>query len=457
MNGWGRDRAGMVAESPDQPRRDGRPARRSPAVRARAASGEERERLWARLADYPGWGNDLEALAGIPSAETGPPRRARASDSAGPGNERGAATEGRTSCGAREARERSSGIATRSTGRSRRPRPRHLWLVPGIGLALFANGQASQLERRTGSAPRVQHRSRPAEGSSGFAGPRCSRSTTRRTTPSLALGVLLRLVSDRDLAVRLRWRACVARPHRGRVGHRRPDQVHGGTRDHRIARLPPRSPRARARSGRRLVAMNDAFVFVAAGAPHGRHGQRPDGRLELRPSPAVPRPDTRLRAPGALDRPHSPRVASSTTGSPPPSRSRGSGRSDWLAHYSIGIAFAFLLLAIWGIAWVRSPAILPALTVGIGTIVAPWFVMQPAMGAGIAGSKTPSPRAARLRNLATHTVFGLGLYLSALGAVVGPRTLGRPGDGPWSRRPGAAPASVRFTRWRRWRRESGGR
>jgi hypothetical protein len=73
-----------------------------------------------------------------------------------------------------------------------------------------------------------------------------------------------------------------------------------------------------------------------------------------------------------------------------------------------------LLLGIWGIAWVRSPAIWPALAVGIGTIVAPWFVMQPAMGAGIAGSRTPSPRATRLRDLATHSVFGLGLYSAAV-------------------------------------------
>jgi hypothetical protein len=52
--------------------------------------------------------------------------------------------------------------------------------------------------------------------------------------------------------------------------------------------------------------------------------------------------------------------------------------------------------------------------VGLGTIVAPWFVMQPAMGAGIAGSRTPNPAATRLRNLGTHTVYGIGLYASAL-------------------------------------------
>ena len=33
-------------------------------VRARAAAGDERDRLWARFHDYPGWGSDLDGLAG---------------------------------------------------------------------------------------------------------------------------------------------------------------------------------------------------------------------------------------------------------------------------------------------------------------------------------------------------------------------------------------------------------
>jgi deazaflavin-dependent oxidoreductase (nitroreductase family) len=35
----------------------------SRAVRARAAAGAERERLWTSFRDYPGWGDDLDALA----------------------------------------------------------------------------------------------------------------------------------------------------------------------------------------------------------------------------------------------------------------------------------------------------------------------------------------------------------------------------------------------------------
>lgn len=86
----------------------------------------------------------------------------------------------------------------------------------------------------------------------------------------------------------------------------------------------------------------------------------------------------------------------------------------WIAHYAIGITWAALLLAIWGLGWARQPSLVPALIVGVVTVVAPFFIMQPGMGAGIAASKTPNPNGARLRSLATHTVYGIGLYVSAL-------------------------------------------
>jgi hypothetical protein len=87
----------------------------------------------------------------------------------------------------------------------------------------------------------------------------------------------------------------------------------------------------------------------------------------------------------------------------------------WLAHYAIGVGFAIVLLVVAGPGWARSPSVWSALAIGLGTIVAPWFVMQPGMGAGLAGSRTPNPTATRLRNLATHTVYGLGLYGAAIG------------------------------------------
>lgn len=86
----------------------------------------------------------------------------------------------------------------------------------------------------------------------------------------------------------------------------------------------------------------------------------------------------------------------------------------WAAHYFIGITFAFVLLLIWGIAWVGHPTVIPALLIGILTTVAPFFMMQPAFGFGIAASKTPQPQIARLRSLMAHTIYGVGLYLGGL-------------------------------------------
>ncbi len=88
---------------------------------------------------------------------------------------------------------------------------------------------------------------------------------------------------------------------------------------------------------------------------------------------------------------------------------RGERLIGWTAHYLTGIAFAAVLLATWP-AWPDDPALIPALIVGIGSVAAPFLLMQPGMGAGLAASRTPNPGAARLRSLATHTIFGLGLY-----------------------------------------------
>ena len=70
MNGWGRSEPAWwlnLQATPDAVvgLADGpRP------VRARAATGAERERLWARFGDFPGWGDDIDALAAQRSVET---------------------------------------------------------------------------------------------------------------------------------------------------------------------------------------------------------------------------------------------------------------------------------------------------------------------------------------------------------------------------------------------------
>jgi len=85
----------------------------------------------------------------------------------------------------------------------------------------------------------------------------------------------------------------------------------------------------------------------------------------------------------------------------------------WLTHYGVGIAFAGLLVAVQGIEWLRQPTFLPALAVGLGTVIVPLFVIQPALGSGFGAAKTPSPLKTCLRTLVNHAVFGSGLYATA--------------------------------------------
>ncbi|MNM05626.1 hypothetical protein D3C81_156290 [compost metagenome] len=86
----------------------------------------------------------------------------------------------------------------------------------------------------------------------------------------------------------------------------------------------------------------------------------------------------------------------------------------WTAHYAIGVLFAAVLLALAGQEWVEAPTFAPALLAGVLSVAAPFCILQPGMGAGLAASKTPHPSAARVRSLMAHTAFGIGLYLAAL-------------------------------------------
>ena len=86
-----------------------------------------------------------------------------------------------------------------------------------------------------------------------------------------------------------------------------------------------------------------------------------------------------------------------------------------IAHYSIGAAFALVLVVLVSEDWLARPTLQPALLFGLVTIVFPFFILQPAFGLGMAAARTPKPAQARLKSLMTHTVFGVGLYLCALG------------------------------------------
>lgn len=83
----------------------------------------------------------------------------------------------------------------------------------------------------------------------------------------------------------------------------------------------------------------------------------------------------------------------------------------WITHYMIGIAFAIVFVVVVGTGWFQWPTVLPAILFGVVTVLAPFLIMQPMLGLGIAASNTSNPVQARIRSLMNHTAFGIGLYL----------------------------------------------
>jgi hypothetical protein len=86
-----------------------------------------------------------------------------------------------------------------------------------------------------------------------------------------------------------------------------------------------------------------------------------------------------------------------------------------IAHYTIGVVLALVFVGLVSGDWIARPTLLPALIYGVATVVFPFFIMQPSLGFGVAASRTPKPVWARAKSLVTHTVFGVGLYVCALG------------------------------------------
>jgi Protein of unknown function (DUF2938) len=93
---------------------------------------------------------------------------------------------------------------------------------------------------------------------------------------------------------------------------------------------------------------------------------------------------------------------------------RGECAIGWSAHFLISVAFALVLIIPTSGGWLEHPAFLPAMLTGVGTVMIPYFVVQPALGLGIASANSPNPTQARLKSLMTHTAFGVGLYLSGV-------------------------------------------
>ena len=92
----------------------------------------------------------------------------------------------------------------------------------------------------------------------------------------------------------------------------------------------------------------------------------------------------------------------------------GEATFGWTFHYLVGIAYAAFYLAVMRFIIQGEPTLASAILFGIATIVAPWFVMQPALGHGIMARHQHNRRTIAFVTLTTHLVFGVGLYLGVI-------------------------------------------
>ncbi|MEG3133104.1 DUF2938 domain-containing protein [Rouxiella sp. T17] len=92
---------------------------------------------------------------------------------------------------------------------------------------------------------------------------------------------------------------------------------------------------------------------------------------------------------------------------------QGEMLTGWVFHYLTGILVAFIPFLLEGPDWFHEPSLVTALLVGLLTLFAPFMILQPAFGFGIAASHTRRPWLARRLSVLTHVAYGFGLYIAA--------------------------------------------
>lgn len=88
---------------------------------------------------------------------------------------------------------------------------------------------------------------------------------------------------------------------------------------------------------------------------------------------------------------------------------RGEYLTGWVFHYLTGILFAIVPRLLSSISGFHEPSLIAGILTGLLTLIAPFLILQPALGFGIAASRTPRPWLARLMSLLTHLAYGTGL------------------------------------------------
>jgi hypothetical protein len=86
----------------------------------------------------------------------------------------------------------------------------------------------------------------------------------------------------------------------------------------------------------------------------------------------------------------------------------------WTLHYLIGIVYGVVYVGLIVFVMSGTPSVLNGFLFGLASVVIPWFVMQPALGLGIMGSKAPNPAVPRYTALAAHCIYGMALYAGSV-------------------------------------------
>jgi len=85
----------------------------------------------------------------------------------------------------------------------------------------------------------------------------------------------------------------------------------------------------------------------------------------------------------------------------------------WGFHYLVAIAYALFYFFLFE-QGLMNFKLVDGLIFGLISVVVPWFLFMPAMGAGILGNKTNNPSLACVVALIAHTIFGgaLGFFFN---------------------------------------------
>ncbi|GHB34564.1 DUF2938 family protein [Salinicola rhizosphaerae] len=100
-----------------------------------------------------------------------------------------------------------------------------------------------------------------------------------------------------------------------------------------------------------------------------------------------------------------------------PDRPAPGGREKtvgWLFHYLVGLAYAMLILLVWGVDYIADPKVVPVFWVGVViSSLAGLLILMPGLGGGILGRKLPNQAAIIAYVIIAHIAFAAGQYVFA--------------------------------------------